>query len=119
MSEETSALVTLTEARRRSSISNPINSASSSLTASDTRRARCSSIFLPPLGFGANQHRSRQMRRFALHSLQNLFGEGPAGGNRRDGEYGAVVEIHVVDFGHRDVELAAQAVLEALHHVTL
>ena len=44
ISDETSTKVTETELRRGSSISKPINSDSSSFTASDTRLDRCSSI---------------------------------------------------------------------------
>jgi len=74
---------------------------------------------LQPFRIRADKHRPQQARSLLLHRLQNLQGEVAAGRNcsRRDDR--AVVQVLIVDFGHRNVEFVAKPVLQALYHMAL
>ena len=59
------------------------------------------------------------MRGFALHQLQSLFGARMVARNGDRGYERALPDVLIIDLGDRHVELAAQAVLEALDGVPL
>src|SRR5579863_346893 len=70
---------------------------------------------LQPLRLDTDQHRTQQTGGLAFDRLQYFFRKRAAGRNHGHGYDRAVVQIHVVDFRHRNVELVAQPVLEAFY----
>ena len=79
---------------------------------------------LGPSGFHAShstlrrrQLRAQQRCRFLFHRLQQLFGVTVIGRYGNGGQSGALPQILIIDFGHGDVEFAAQPVLQAAHYL--